>query len=303
MGRSFVSRFCGAFRAKGIRIGLLVLVLTASARAQQDETTGMLKRVGFDQNLNAQLPLDLPLRDEQGRTIKVSELLGKKPAILTLVYYECPMLCNEVLNSLLRSMNALSFDVGKDFDVITVSIDPKETPALASRKKAQYLKRYGREGASAGWRFLTGDQASVAELAKVVGFRYVYDAKSGQFAHPAGIMILTPQGKVSRYLYGVSFPARDLRLALMDASLRKIGSPIDQLLLLCYHYDPRTGKYNFAAMTVIRVLGIATVTSLGTFMGLMLLRDRRRASQPSPLLQDGTEDGERRGPVLEERGL
>jgi protein SCO1/2 len=221
--------------------------------------------------------VDLPLRDEQGRRVVIGDFLGKKPAILTLVYYECPMLCNEVLNTLLRSMNALKFDVGKEFDVITVSIDPKETPKLASRKKAQYLARYNRKGPGPerGWHFLTGDQASVSRLAKVVGFRYAYDPRSGQFAHPAGIMILTPQGKLSRYVYGLSYPVRDLRLSLMDAAMRKIGSPMDQLLLLCYHYDPRTGRYNFAIMSLLRVLGVATAGSLGTFMVVMLRRDRR----------------------------
>ncbi|WP_422924310.1 SCO family protein [Singulisphaera sp. PoT] len=255
---------------------ILALGVAGDLRAQEDSTTGMMKRVGFDQNLNAQVPLDLPLRNEKGDLIKLGDVLGKKPAILNLVYYECPMLCNEVLNSLLRSLNALSFDVGKEFDVITVSIDPKETHTAASRKKALYLSRYGREGAAKGWHFLTGEGDSVARLAKIVGFRYEYDAKSGQYAHPAGVMILTPQGKLSRYIYGISYPARDLRLGLMDAAMQKIGSPIDQLLLLCYHYDPRTGKYNLAAMNVIRLLGAATVGSLGAFMGLMLLRERRK---------------------------
>jgi len=259
-------------------LALLLLLgsLAGTARAQQDETTGMLGRVGFDQNLDAQVPPDLPLRDESGKAVVIGDYLGKKPAILTLVYYRCPMLCNEVLNTLLRSLNALSLDVGKQFDVITVSIDPKETPALAAAKKRHYLARYGRPGAERGWHFLTGDEASVSRLAKVVGFRYVYDPKSGQYAHPAGIMILTPQGKLSRYLYGLSYPARDLQLCLMDAAMRRIGSPIDQLLLLCYHYDPRTGKYNFAIMNVIRVLGTATVAALGTFVLVMLRRDRRK---------------------------
>jgi protein SCO1/2 len=260
--------------AAGIALGCLGT--KAQAQTPQDESTGMIKNVRFDQNLDAQVPLDLPLRDEAGRPVKLGDYLGKKPAILTLVYYQCPMLCNEVLNTLLRSMNALSFDVGKEFDVITVSIDPKETARLAARKKASYIKRYGRPGAERGWHFLTGDAEPVARLARIVGFRYAYDAKSGQYAHPAGIMILTPQGKVSRYVFGVSYPARDLRLALMDASMRKIGSPIDQLLLLCYHYDPRTGKYNFAVMSVIRVLGVATLASLGTFMLVMYRRDRRK---------------------------
>ncbi|SIO56983.1 protein SCO1/2 [Singulisphaera sp. GP187] len=249
---------------------------TAPVRADQDEMTGMMARVGFDQNLDAQIPLDLPLRDEHGRTVKIGDYLGKKPAILNLVYYRCPMLCNEVLNTLLRSMNALSFDVGKEFNVITVSIDPKETPGLAARKKASYLARYGRPGAENGWHFLTGDQASITELAKVVGFRYEWDAKNNQYAHAAGIMIVTPQGKLSRYIYGLSYPARDLRLGLMDAAMRRIGSPIDQLLLLCYHYDPRTGRYNLAAMNVIRILGFATIGSFGTFVFVMLRRDRRK---------------------------
>jgi protein SCO1/2 len=257
---------------------LLVLTTTAAnSQAQQDQTTGMLARVGFDQNLDAQVPLDLPFRDELGNSVRIGDYLGKKPAILTLVYYQCPMLCNEVLNSLLRSLNALSFDVGKQFDIITVSIDPKEPARLAAQKKAHYIARYGRKGAAEGWHFLTGDQAAIAQLAKVAGFRYVYDAQTGQFAHPAGIMLLTRQGKLSRYLYGVSFPARDIQLGLMDASMRKIGSPIDQLLLLCYHYDPRTGKYNFAIMSVIRLLGIATIASMGTFMLVMLRRDWRKA--------------------------
>ena len=269
-----------SFKAGRPFLGLFALLalLTGNApvRAEQDETTGMMARVGFDQNLDAQIPLDLLFRDEQGRTVKIGDFLGKKPAILNLVYYRCPMLCNEVLNTLLRSMNALSFDVGKEFDVITVSIDPKETPGLAARKKASYLARYGRPGAEKGWHFLTGDQASITELAKVVGFRYEWDAKNNQYAHAAGIMLVTPQGKLSRYIYGVSYPARDLRLGLMDASMRKIGSPIDQLLLLCYHYDPRTGRYNLAAMNVIRVLGFATIGSLGTFVFVMLRRDRRK---------------------------
>ncbi|AGA27907.1 SCO family protein [Singulisphaera acidiphila] len=275
--RSFASgrRFLGLLALLLLPPGGL-LIEAAPARADGDETTGMMARVGFDQNLDAQIPLDLPFRDEQGRTIKIGDYLGKKPVILNLVYYRCPMLCNEVLNTLLRSMNALSFDVGKEFDVITVSIDPKETPGLAARKKASYLARYGRPGAEKGWHFLTGDQDSITQLAKVVGFRYEWDAKNNQYAHAAGIMLVTPQGKLSRYIYGLSYPARDLRLGLMDAAMRKIGSPIDQLLLLCYHYDPRTGRYNLAAMNVIRVLGFATIGSLGTFVFVMLRRDRRK---------------------------
>jgi protein SCO1/2 len=257
-------------------LGFLAVVC-GTARAQQDETTGMLGRVGFDQNLDAQVPLDLPLRDEAGRAVRVGDYLGKKPAILTLVYYQCPMLCNEVLNSLLRSLNALTFDVGDQFDVITVSIDPSEGPDLAARKKASYLARYRRKGADRGWHFLTGDEASIRRLAKAVGFNYSYDPKSRQFAHPAGIAIATPQGRLARYFFGISYPARDLRLGLVEAATGKIGSPMDQVLLMCFHYDPRTGKYNVAIMNAIRLLGCLTLASLGTFMFVMLRRDWRKA--------------------------
>jgi protein SCO1/2 len=252
---------------------------------------GLLAKVGFDQNLDAQLPLDLPLRDESGRLVRLGDLLGKqKPAILNLVYYECPMLCNEVLNSLLRSLNAVSFEVGNEFDVITVSIDPTETPKLAAEKKRRYLSRYGNQGlagyvrsqaqAAQGWHFLTADQPSIDRLTKTVGFRYAYDPESKQYAHPAGIMIVTPEGRISRYLYGVSYPARDLKLGLMDASAERIGSPIDQILLTCFHYDPRTGRYNFVVMKVVQFFGLLTLGSLGTFMVLNFRRDRRRAALP-----------------------
>jgi protein SCO1/2 len=251
---------------------------------------GLLGKVAFDQNLDAQVPLDLPMRDESGRPVRLGDLLGEKPAILNLVYYECPMLCNEVLNALLRSLNALSFEVGEEFGVITVSIDPTETPKLAAEKKRRYLSRYGNQGiagyvrsqarAARGWHFLTADQPAIDRLTKAVGFRYAYDPESKQYAHPAGIVVLTPEGRVSRYFYGVSYPARDLKLGLMDASAKRIGSPIDQILLTCFHYDPRTGKYNFVVMKAVQFLGLATLASLGTFMVVNLRRDRRRAALP-----------------------
>jgi protein SCO1/2 len=249
----------------------------------------LLGKVAFDQNLDAQVPLDLPLRDESGKVVRLGDLLGGKPAILNLVYYECPMLCNEVLNSLLRGLNALSFEVGDEFDVITASIDPTEAPELAAEKKRRYLARYGNQGdfgyrrkglAARGWHFLTADQPAIDRLAGVVGFRYAYDPESKQFAHPAGIVVLTPEGRISRYFYGVSYPARDLKLGLMEASARKIGSPIDQVLLTCFHYDPRTGKYNFVVMKVVQFFGIVTLASLGSFMVLNFRRDRRRAASP-----------------------
>jgi protein SCO1/2 len=244
-------------------------------RAASDVVPGMFQKVRFDQNLDALLPLEVPLLDEQGRAVKLGDYFGRRPVIVNLVYYQCPMLCNEVLNSLLRSLNALAFDVGKDFEVVTVSIDPAETPVLAARKKAAYLRRYGRAGAGQGWHFLTGDEASIRRLAGAVGFNYVYDPKSKQFAHPAGIAIATPQGRIARYFFGISYPAGNLRLSLVEAAAGKIGSPMDQILLLCFHYDPRTGKYNVAIMNVIRILGGLTVASLGTFMFVMFRRDRQ----------------------------
>jgi len=245
-------------------------------RATSDVAPGLFGKVKFDQNLDAQLPLDVPLRDERGRSVALGDFFGRRPVIVNLVYYECPMLCNEVLNSLLRTMNALAFDVGKEFDVVTVSIDPSETPELAARKKAAYLGRYGRAGADRGWHFLTGDEASIRRLARVVGFNYVYDDQSKQYAHPAGIAIATPRGKIARYFFGISYPARDLRLGLVEAGAGKIGSPMDQVLLMCFHYDPRTGKYNVAIMNVIRLLGCLTLASLGTFLFVMFRRDLRK---------------------------
>jgi protein SCO1/2 len=187
------------------------------------------------------------------------------------------MLCTLELNALARSLKPLKFSAGQEFEVVTVSIDPREKPALAAAKKRGYLARYGREGAERGWHFLTGDQGSIERLAKAVGFRYAYDEKSGQFAHAAGITVLTPAGKVARYFYGVDYPAKDLRLGLVEASEGKIGTPIDQLMLYCFHYDPSTGKYNFVVMSVLRVLGVATAAGLGTFMFITVRRERRHA--------------------------
>jgi protein SCO1/2 len=244
-------------------------------RATSDVAPGMFQKIKFDQNLDAQLPLDVPLRDERGQAVRLGDFFGPRPVIVNLVYYQCPMLCNEVLNSLLRSLNALTFDAGKEFEVVTLSIDPSETPELAARKKAAYLARYGRQGADQGWHFLTGDEASIRRIARVVGFHYVYDEKSRQFAHPAGIAIATPQGKIARYFFGITYPARDLKLGLVEAAARKIGSPMDQVLLMCFHYDPRTGKYNVAIMAVTRLLGCLTLAGLGTYMLVMFRRDRR----------------------------
>ncbi len=245
-----------------------------------------LKEIGFDQNLDQQVPLDIPFTDEQGRTVKFGDYFGSKPVVLALVYYDCPMLCTQVLNGLASSLGVLSLDIGKDFQVVTVSFDPREKPPLAAAKKAGYIERYHRPGAALGWHFLTGDQASITRLTKAVGFRYVWDDGLKQFAHPTGIMVLTPQGKVSRYLFGIEYGPRDLRLALVDASAEKIGTAVDQVLLFCYHYDPETGKYGFAIMNALRIAGVATVLGLGAFIVVMVRREKRvplsRASARTP---------------------
>ena len=232
---------------------------------------------GIDQKLDAQVPPDLVFRDETGRTVKLGDYFGTKPVILSLVYYDCPMLCTQVLNGLAGSLKALTFNAGEQFLVLTVSFDPRETPELAAGKKKAYLEHYSRPGAAEGWHFLTGSESSIEALTHAVGFRYRYDAEKAQFAHASGIMVLTPQGRLSRYFYGIEYAPRDLRLGLVEASNGRIGSPVDQLLLFCYHYDPATGKYGAVVMNFVRLGGAATVLTLGTIVVLFLRRDVRRS--------------------------
>ena len=257
------------------------LLAPADARAQADplpvmqNPTGnpeVMKQIGMDQKLDAQVPLDLAFRNEQGATVPLRQYFGKRPVILTLVYYECPMLCTFVLNGVLNSAKALSFEIGKDYDVVTVSIDPTETPLLAESKHTMYAGLYGRPGAVAGWHFLTGEEATIRQLANSVGFRYVYDSASKQYGHASGIMVLTPQGRVSRYFYGITYMPRDVRFALVEASGGKIGTPVDQILLTCFHYDPMTGKYGLVISRVVRAAGIATVLAIG---GMVFVLRRR----------------------------
>jgi protein SCO1/2 len=237
-----------------------------------------LREVGYDQHLNEPVPLDIPFLDETGRTVRLGDYFGARPVVLALVYYDCPMLCTQVLNSLTSTLGVLSLDAGKDFEIVTVSFDPREKPALAAAKKATYLERYTRPGAAAGWHFLTGDESSIKRLTNAVGFRYVWDDDLKQFAHPTGITVLTPQGRLSRYLFGVEYWPRDLRFALIDASADKIGSAADQVLLYCYHYDPEAGRYGFAIMRVLRLAAVATVLALGAFIVVMVRRDKRASA-------------------------
>lgn len=236
----------------------------------------ILKEVRIDQKLDESVPLDLPFTDEQGREVKLGDYFGKRPVVLALVYYECPMLCTQVLNGLFSSMEPVKIDAGRDFDLVVVSFDPGETPAMALAKKAGYVKHYQRPTADAGIHFLTGRQASIDRLADAVGFRYVYDEAIDQYAHPAAITVLTAQGKVSKYLYGVEFAPLDFRFAVTAAGEGQIGTLVDQALLYCFHYDPATGKYSLAIMSFVRIGAVLTMVGLGAFLFVNLRRDRRQ---------------------------
>jgi protein SCO1/2 len=257
----------------GAALGAVLAAFPAPAAAQfTDPMQGigvkpeLLKEVGIDQKLNDSIPLNLTFRDEHGATVELAQFFKGKPVILTLVYYNCPMLCTQVLNSLDRSLETLPLEIGKDFNVVTVSIDPTDRAPLADAKHAMYAGMYGRPGAQYGWHFLTGDQPQIQALADAVGFRYVYDPDSKQYAHASGIMVLTPDGKISRYFYGVVYPSRDLKLGLIDASSGKVGSVADQVLLFCYHYDPHTGKYGLLISRVVQLGGVVTVLVGGVFL-------------------------------------
>ena len=258
-----------------VRAGILSFALAAPLWAgtlQHDND--LLKNIGFQQNLNSQAPLDLPFKDESGRTVRLGSYFGQRPVLLNLVYFECPMLCSEVLNGTIRTLKALPLKLGKDFNVVTVSFDPKDTPKMAAAKKANYIDKLGRPDAGSGWTFLTGPESSVKALADAVGFHYAYDPSTGQFAHASGIMLLTPEGRVSRYFYGVEYPVQDVRLGLVEASHGKIGTPVDQVLLFCFHYDPTTGRYGLLVMRLIRTAGALTLILLIGFVVIMLRRER-----------------------------
>jgi len=234
-----------------------------------------LRNVGIDQKLNNQLPLDLHFRDESGRDVRLGEYFGKRAVILTPVYYGCPMLCSQILSGLVSGLKPVVFSAGKEFEVVAVSFDPTETPALAREKQANYVARYARSGSENGFHFLTGDEPAIKALTDALGFRYTYDPVSKQFAHASGVMVATPDGRISRYLYGVDYSPRNLRLSLFEASERKIGSPVDELLLFCYHYDPATGKYGAIAMNFLRLAAIATILGIAILL-VMLSRQNLR---------------------------
>jgi protein SCO1/2 len=260
----------------------LIGIAAVSASAQQASRPSILNQVGITQNLNAQIPPDLVFRDETGKSVRIGDFFGQRPIVLSLVYFDCPALCTEVLNGELRTMKAISLDLGKDFDAVTVSFEPKDTPALAKAKRDVYLGQYGRPGAADHWHFLTGDRQSIDSLTKAVGYHYAYDSSIHQYAHAAAILVLTPDGRIDRYFYGVIYPALDVRLGLVEASEGKLGTLTDHGLLYCYQYDPMSGKYGVVIMNVLRAAGGLTVLILGIFMTMMFLRERRRSVNVSP---------------------
>jgi len=263
-----------AVRSLKFLISALLLIAGGALPAFTQGLPNALKNVGFDQKLDEQLPLDVSFRDENGRTVKLAQYFGKKPVVLSFAYYSCPMLCTMILDGTARGLKAVPAEMSKDYEAVNISINPKDSTALAAKRKQEYEIKYGRPGAANGWHFLTGDEASIERVAKAAGFRYVYDAASNQYAHVSGILIGTPQGKISRYFYGIVFSPRDLRLGLAEASLGRISSPIDKLLLFCYHYDALTGKYSLLITRVVQLAGIATVLLLGSFLVILYRRER-----------------------------
>jgi protein SCO1/2 len=244
----------------------LALLAAGPARGQSlpaDTRPAALREVAFDQRLGEELPLDVTLRDEDGRAVALRDYFGRRPVVLSLVYYDCPMLCTLTLNGLVGALLPLTFDVGREFDVVTISFDPREGPELARAKKASYLQRYKRPGAAAGWHFLTGDERAIERVTAAVGFRYAWDEQTRQFAHPAGLVVATPDGRIARYLYGVEYAPKDLRLALVESAAGRIGTPVDQLLLFCYRYDPQTGRYGPLILRMVRVAALVTLVGLG----------------------------------------
>jgi protein SCO1/2 len=271
-------------------LAAFALLLPAVASAQYGEPpprpdpnvrTGILKDVSIDQRIGEQLPLDVTFHDVWGHDVALGAFFHDKPVVLALAYYDCPMLCTQVLNGMTGSLKTLSLDAGTDFDVVVVSIDPRDSYEMAAAKKDTYVRNYGRPQAAAGWHFLTGPDTSIKPLAAALGFHYAYDTNLKQYAHGAAIYVVTPKGVVSRYLLGIDFAPRDLRLALVEASNNRLGTAVDQVLLLCYHYDPSTGRYSTAVLDSMRVGFLLTVGAVLTFVFVSLKREAPRTSTAS----------------------
>jgi protein SCO1 len=245
-----------------------------------NQKISIFDQVGLEQHLNQQIPLDLTFNDEDGNPVQLRQYFGSKPVILSLVYFQCPMLCSQVLNGMAGAFNGIvRFNVGRDFDVLTVSFDPRDTPQTAAEAKKTYLERYRRPGAVQGWHFLTGKKEQIDALAKAVGFRYAWDPVIQQFAHASGIMLLTPDGRLAQYYYGIEYAPRDIQYGVIEASHGKIGNIVDKVILYCYHYDPARGKYGAVVFNILRVSALATLLVLGGFMVIMFRRDAIAARQ------------------------
>lgn len=289
----------GRRTVRGIALaGVVSLMYTAAALAQQQpgmpgsvsEPSGVpasvvpaqLDGVGFQQRLNELLPLDARFRDERGRDVRLGDYFGRRPVVLAFVYYQCPMLCTQIMSAVSGALKAVPYKPGQDFDVVYVSIDPRDVPEAAAAKKAAVLADYDQTDTAAGWHFLTGDEANIALAAKAAGFSYRWDERIQQFAHVSGLLVLTPDGRLSRYFYGIEYSPKELRMALVESSEGRIGSPVDELLLYCYHYDPETGKYGAVVMNIMRLGGALTVLLLGGFIWLAMRKDVGRAPAPTP---------------------
>lgn len=267
-------RHRGSFLVAVLLLAVFGTVAHGEGRIAPQDMPGPLKDVGFDQKLGSQLPLDAWFTDQDGQRLQLGELFGERPVLLAFVYYECPMLCSLVMNGVAKSLDILPFDVGDEFDVVAISIDPGETPELARETRAATLERYGRPQTKAGWHFLTGAEESVRRAADAAGFRYVYLPEEDEYAHSAGVLVATPEGKVAQYFYGIEYAPKDLRLAFVDASEENIGSMIDQVLLYCFQYDPQLGKYTAVAMRLVRLAGLVFVACLSAFLLIMWRREK-----------------------------
>jgi protein SCO1/2 len=264
-------------------MALGAMPLKAQQYAAPAPPPALLQSVGIAQEMNQQVPGDLAFRDENGKSVRLGDYFGSKPIVLSLVYFNCPFICTDVLNGQLRAMQGMSLVLGKDYQAVTVSFDPKDGQPDASYKSHLYTGMYGPRATAGGWHFLTGDQQAITALTNAVGFHYAYDQQSQQFAHATAIMILTPQGRVARYFYGVEYPSRDVRLGLVEASEGKIGTPTDAALLFCYHYDPLTGKYGIVVSNVMKIAGGLTVLFMGIFLWVMFRSEKYRPISAEPL--------------------
>ncbi len=275
MTRASIIAMCLAAGALGAQPSVLPTLPGKSSGVIPTQLPAGLRDVGIDQKLNTQIPLSLFFTDEEGRRVQLKEFFGKRPVILSFVYYDCPMLCSLELNGLVRGLRPLKLNPASDFEIVTLSFDPREKAPLAESKKRMYLNSYRRASAQQGWHFLTGDDPSIHALTRAAGFNYHWDQSSEQFAHASGILILTPEGRISRYLYGIEYDSRDIRLGLIDASSGRIGGLADQVLLYCFHYDPTVGKYGVAIMNIMRLAALLTLALVGGFIGMSVWHERR----------------------------